>query len=219
MNFLKKCRSHKLKIILAVSFLCGLFHRISISKLSLADSELEKCPACYGTNICPAFESGDIQFTGFTSWRFFQFFNVKNVFFGFWGSKNISIVIKKLGYYSELENLDRNLCKLVNKMEGCNIEKAMETLVESLNVDSRSDTMNISSLRMLLSRITCTQDWLSCADQDLLDFILRRSLLHSAKPSIENILTLLLINQEPLMAMAFTPEMDYPFPRYYGACG
>ena len=21
------------------------------------------------------------------------------------------------------------------------------------------------------------------------------------------------------MAMAFTPEMDYPFPRYYGACG
>ena len=21
------------------------------------------------------------------------------------------------------------------------------------------------------------------------------------------------------MAMAFTPEMEYPFPRYYGACG
>ena len=45
--------------------------------------------------------------------------------------------MKKLGYYSELENLDRNLCKLVNKMEGCNMEKAMETLLESLNVDSR----------------------------------------------------------------------------------
>ena len=62
--------------------------------ISLEDSELEKCPACFGTNLCPAFESGDIQFTGFTSWRFFQFLNVKNVFYGFWGSRNISIVIK-----------------------------------------------------------------------------------------------------------------------------
>ena len=94
MNFLRKCRSHKVKIILAVLLLYGLFQRISISKISLEDSELEKCPACFGTNICPAFESGDIQFTGFTSWRILQFFNVKNVFYGFWGSRNISIVIK-----------------------------------------------------------------------------------------------------------------------------
>ena len=71
------------------------FHIITKTLIfSLEDSELEKCPACFGTNICPAFESGDIQFTGFTSWRFFQFFNVKNVFYGFWGSRNISIVVK-----------------------------------------------------------------------------------------------------------------------------
>ena len=38
-------------------------------------------------------------------------------------------------------------------------------------------------------------DWLSCADQNLLDFILKKSLSHPAKPSLENLLTFLLINQ------------------------
>ena len=38
-------------------------------------------------------------------------------------------------------------------------------------------------------------DWLSCADQNLLDFILKKSLSHTAKPGLENILTFLLINQ------------------------
>ena len=44
---------------------------------------------------------------------------------------------KKLGYNSELKDLDRNLCELVNQMEGCNMKKAMRTILESLNADSR----------------------------------------------------------------------------------
>ena len=47
------------------------------------------------------------------------------------------MVFKKLGYQSELEDLDRNLCKLVNKMEGCNRKEAMVNILEGLNVDSR----------------------------------------------------------------------------------
>ena len=47
------------------------------------------------------------------------------------------MVFKKLGYYSELEDLDRNLCKLVNKMKGCNRKEAMVNILEGLNVDSR----------------------------------------------------------------------------------
>lgn len=216
--FIRKLRSYKFEIIICV-FLFSIFYVHSISKLSLADSELEKCPACYGTNLCSSFESGDLQLTGVSSWRFFQFMNAKNVFNGFWVSRNVSVIIKKLGHDSELEDLDINLCKLADSKDGCYLKDAMRNIVEKLEVQTRSDKINISSLKLLLSRVQTSQDWLSCADQNLLDFILKKSLSHPAKPGLENILTFLLINQEPLMAMAFTPEMDYPFPRYFGACG
>ena len=133
---------------------------------------MDKCPACFGTNICPAFKSGDLRLTGFTSWRFFQFLNVKNVFNGFWVSRNISVVIKKLGYNSELENIDKNLCKLVERDEACNLKNAMKKLVESLSMKSRylvqftfrnysqlirSDTIDIYKLKSCLMKIDYSQ--------------------------------------------------------------
>ena len=47
------------------------------------------------------------------------------------------MVFKKLGYYSELEDLDRNLCKLVNQMAGCNRKEAMRNIFEGLTINSR----------------------------------------------------------------------------------
>ena len=188
LHVLRKLKSHKIEIITCLS-LVSIFYLHSISKLrsfetfistinhhiihfSLADSELDKCPACFGTNICPAFKSGDLRLTGFTSWRFFQFLNVKNVFNGFWVSRNISVVIKKLGYNSELENIDKNLCKLVERDEACNLKNAMKKLVESLSMKSRylvqftfrnysqlirSDTIDIYKLKSCLMKIDYSQ--------------------------------------------------------------
>ena len=42
---------------------------------------------------------------------------------------------------------------------------------------------------------------------------------HAARPSLANLLTILLTNQEPLLAMAFPEQQGWPFPAYYGACG
>ena len=62
-------------------------------------------------------------------------------------------------------------------------------------------------------------DMLRCADQNLVNFITEESLQHPSEPSLENILTMLMINQEPVIAMAFPSRKLFPFPEYLGACG
>ena len=62
-------------------------------------------------------------------------------------------------------------------------------------------------------------DMLRCADQNLVNLILKESLEHPSKPTVENILTMLMINQEPVVAMSFPTRKLFPFPEYLGACG
>ena len=62
-------------------------------------------------------------------------------------------------------------------------------------------------------------DMLRCADQNLVNLITKESLEHSSKPTLENILTMLMINQEPVVAMSFPTRKLFPFPEYLGACG
>jgi len=62
-------------------------------------------------------------------------------------------------------------------------------------------------------------DLLRCADQNLVNMIMEESLEHNSKPTMENILTMLMLNQEPLVAMTFPPKKQFPFPEYLGACG
>ena len=67
-------------------------------------------------------------------------------------------------------------------------------------------------------------DFLGCVStQELLDYIIQRSTFHQLAVgqsiSIENILSLLLINPEPLVLMTFPSEEGWPVPKYYGSCG
>ena len=62
---------------------------------------------------------------------------------------SINVFFKKLGYNSELEDLDRNLCKLVNQMEGCNMKKATRKILESLNADSRYCGMHSTNIYII----------------------------------------------------------------------
>ena len=114
-------------------------------------SEVSKCPACYGNNLCQSIETGDIHLRGnsnskrqfilgykqsnlgFTSWRISKAFNVKNVFHGFWTSRNTSVIVKKLGYDSELEIMDRRLCEAVSEEAGCSPGEAVTRLVEKIS--------------------------------------------------------------------------------------
>ena len=59
--------------------------------------------------------------------------------------------------------------------------------------------------------------------QNLLDYIIKRStfsqLSHGQSISLENILSILLINPEPLVLMTFPAEEKWPVPKLYGSCG
>jgi hypothetical protein len=61
---------------------------------------------------------------------------------------------------------------------------------------------------------------LSCMrSQKLLDIIVSHSRHHKTEASLENILTLLMLNPEPLIFMTFPAEEGWPFPEYLGSCG
>ena len=76
------------------------------------------------------------------SWRFLQLVNVKNVFHGFWASRNSSVVIKKLGYNSELETLDRRLCEAASAETGCNLGEAVTRLTQQVGEDCVNQRWN-----------------------------------------------------------------------------
>ena len=82
----------------------------------------------------------------------------------------------------------------------------------------RCKTFGIAELQGLFDNGE-SPDMLRCADQNLVNFITKESLEHPSKPSLENILTMLMINQEPVVAMAFPSRKLFPFPEYLGACG
>ena len=62
-------------------------------------------------------------------------------------------------------------------------------------------------------------DYLGCTDtQEMMDYLVRKP-QQRGKISLENVLSLLLINPEPLVLATFTASEGWPFPNYYGSCG
>lgn len=66
---------------------------------SIPDPDLDKCPLCYGTRLCRN-STNNITFER----CYFNFLNLKNIYYGIYN--DVSVVIKKLGSNSELNNLD-----------------------------------------------------------------------------------------------------------------
>ena len=204
--------------LIVVMIVLTVLHHPHVLILDLRDdsfSEVSKCPACYGDNLCSLISEADIQLSGLDSWTISRHFNTKNVFRGFWSSRNMSVIIKKLGYDSELEQLDKKICKIVNiDSEHCDPQEAIKQIRQRITDDDE-----LFKLKDLRNNIHVNQDWLQCGDQDLVNFVTRASLNHKSKPSLENILTMMMINQDPLIAMTFPPEQQFPFPEYLGSCG
>ena len=104
-------------------------------------------------------------------------------------------------------------------------------LLESKNNDvmfSRSPnllkTLNIKIVDHLRSQLQPGNDFLGCTStQNLLDYIIKRATFSqlSKRPPIllENILSILIINPEPLVLTAFPSEDGWPVPKFYGSCG
>lgn len=78
-------------------------------------TELDRCPACYGVNVCPALYSNQITLESHT-WS--SIFNVKNIYYGYTKTKR-RIVLKKLAHSSELKDFDSKLCSYWNLKKTC----------------------------------------------------------------------------------------------------
>ena len=57
----------------------------------------------------------------------------------------------------------------------------------------------------------------------MLDYIIKRATSHKSSEgqsiSLENILSILIINPEPLVLTTFPAEEGWPLPKFYGSCG
>ena len=63
-------------------------------------------------------------------------------------------------------------------------------------------------------------DYLGCVNhQSLMDYVSFRPQFHQSQMSLENVITLLLINPEPLVLTTFPSEEGWPVPKFHGSCG
>ncbi|KAF4527000.1 hypothetical protein B566_EDAN001547 [Ephemera danica] len=186
---------------------------IVLKNTSVAElTELEKCPACFGVTFCPLINSGRIQLHAFSTW-----FNVKNVYFA--ESPLGTIVLKKLGHDWELKALDEYICQLIGNHhdpESCvpsdiiwklqDVKAAIFTVIKSNNTRTRS------------SFTFCPAVDFAQMD-DIIDRVSVRAKGVGYKTLLVNILTMLIINPEPIILEAFPALDGWPFPRHLGSCG
>lgn len=98
------------------SFCISMFLFGDLRSNSVTDlTELDRCPACYGVSVCPELYSNQIALVNM-GWS--QYFNAKNVYYGYTRSKR-RVVLKKLAHDLELKELDANLCNHWNLRPGC----------------------------------------------------------------------------------------------------
>ena len=174
-SYSRRLRLHKKKVVvyLLIIILCLLLYRyLRPREINLKDdsfNNLSKCPACYGTSLCQAIKSEDIVLSEYSRWSIVRFFNVKNVFYGFWNSRNISVVMKKLAYESELVELDKHICELVHLQSSCDVKDAVQKLVKELRTNNSISEQRIKvSLEWeKLKNVGYLQmaDLIQCSDQ------------------------------------------------------
>jgi len=191
--------------------------------------ETEKCPSCFGENLCDSIRSGELEPLGISKWTVSKLFNAKNVYYARWKTKNVTVVLKKLGHNNELEDLDKAVCDIVGEGTNCDIKDAMNKMTKDLTkpkIDIRGllegkmaiNTLNLDKLKGI-SQFS-DKDGLQCtSNQEKLDYLISRCLHHPSRPHLHHLLTLLLLNQEPIISMAFPSVQAWPFPQYFGSCG
>ena len=179
------------------------------------------CPACFGENLCPDLHAGRITLTNWTRRTVSKVFNAKNVFLAelrLQGEASAEkAVLKKLGHDAELQLLDRNICTVSGQRpDHCHPAHYIKFLTESF-------TLHRANEKTLDYKEIGRYDWtevLACMrSQRLVDLLVRRAHYHPAAPTVANLLTMLMINPEPIVFMAFPKEEGWPFPKYHGGCG
>ena len=166
--------------------------------------EVPKCPACYGENLCPEILKERLTLSNWTFLKSFLF-NAKNTYFGQFRGE--SVILKKLAHDRELKNFDDGLCHLTQRScdsIGNNL-RALTSLWSSNNGKSLHFAEFKTALPEDIETFSCLRS------QDLLDYLVKRTFNYRLK--LEHFVTLAFVNPEPLIAMAFPTEENWPFPR------
>ncbi|KAI0216159.1 Divergent protein kinase domain 2A [Lamellibrachia satsuma] len=172
--------------------------------------EREKCPACFGTSLCEAINSGAIYLTGSSRFRLLNYMaNLKNVYFGNYREK--LVVLKKLAHDDELQEADEKICARAQATKHCDVSEAMK----EVNV---TNTWSLGKVITEVPTLTvCPSDHLF---DRMLDTYTERSKGQPLSPREQlSLVTTLLVNPEPVILQMFPQSQGWPFPHYYGACG
>ena len=121
------CRA-KVILVLAMTLSVMLYGSLlhSISKNHLKEDtflQIDKCPACFGTNFCSRLHNGAVRFNGWSRVRLLDAVNVKNVYFGTYQGQ--PVVLKKLGHNKELRELDQLVCLSANMRKNCDVSRGI----------------------------------------------------------------------------------------------
>jgi len=235
---LRRLRSQKKKCIAYAASASGLLLcvymklvTVNLEVTSLLSSDT--CPACYSQNLCQNFAAGEFELVGWDRYYPVKFINHRNVYQAAWKPWSRAVVLKKLGSDEEISELDRELCKYFHRDKAveqeCVVGDAVENL-ENMAVLHKSDLRGLdegelSAVTLDIKKIKTIPlfediDILECVnDQELFNHIVHRGIHHKSAPHLHNLLTMLLLNPEPLVAMTFQQSSGWPLPDYYGACG
>ncbi|XP_044750417.1 divergent protein kinase domain 2A-like isoform X1 [Coccinella septempunctata] len=178
-------------------FLAIILYIVSMFKHPLIEKcEVDKCPLCYGTNMCDSMNNSEIELDFSSFDRVFNnLFSVKNVFYGKF--KDSEVVLKKLGQ-------DEELVKVLTMVKTLSTSKYRDFLVNSvLDTFYKKDNVNVKDFHV------CNLE----TAEYLLEYLYQKGL------TLEQIWTIKQVNVEPLLLKVFKHEKGWPVPKYFGACG
>ncbi|XP_011553155.3 divergent protein kinase domain 2A [Plutella xylostella] len=171
-------------------------------------AELNTCPACYGTSVCPELYSNLIQLDPKNR----KWFNAKNVFYGS-TRFNSSFVLKKLAHHSEFKEFDRALCGQFNLQSPCT-SKLLNVGVEEKILKSVEYNVESPPSEPRKGLIMCPN-----ADS-IFNFIAPVfSMNGNHQAELMNIYTMLSLNPEPIILKVLRKSKGWLVPGYAGVCG
>jgi len=198
--------------------------------------ELDKCPACFGINMCPQLVTGQVKLEAWSRLTTAFRLNAKNVYLAeYLGQK---VVIKKLGHNSDHEMLDNYILSNAGshwENQECNhVSVAIRPLTHQFLQtkfihDQLGESGKLVHHLKLFNKISDQDnaldgsDMLICPSQRKIDYIEEKVFERNQGvyrlTFLYNFMTTLLFNSEPLIFQAFPEDEGWPFARHLGACG
>lgn len=123
-----------------------------------------------------------------------------------------SVTIKKLGRNGDIVEWERKICSLAGQGEGCDVSSAA------------ARSLMASGTQWMVSHLKGLSNMTACPTERLLEKLMDRyrekldAISLSARERIQ-LVTTIMLSQEPILFQAFPHSDGWPFVGYVGACG